>query len=97
MSDRIARYPDLATLVEVYPEDKRVTAVLPAADFGEGVAKGDEVTLTIGTDTLFRKPDPASGSATARVKRIMVEVEVDLSTFKAGKARGQGALDVEAA
>jgi hypothetical protein len=99
MSDRpVAPCADLPTMVKAYPADKKVPVVVPLKAFeavaggnGASVDPGVEVEI-VGALTWQRKPDPASGRADGRVKRILVEVEVDLATFEQGQHAGQGTL-----
>lgn len=82
---------DLPTMARIYPEDKRLTVHVSAADFSLPVAAGDEVVIVGGTD---RHGQPLDGTpkVRGRVKRTVIEVEIDLATLEEPEHAGQGTL-----
>lgn len=88
-----AHLPDLATITQVYPDDKRLTVTVPHKAFGKVLAPGGEVELFERPDPIQRqRPHDESGRVRGRVKRLLVEVEIDLSTYEAPVPQGQESL-----
>ena len=89
-----AHLPDLVTIASVYPDDKRLTVTVPERKFSAlAVAVGDEVELFERPDGIQgRRPHYESGRVRGRVKRLLVEVEIDLATYNVPVSESQGQL-----
>jgi hypothetical protein len=82
---------DLPAILRAYDPDKKLTVLLPAKDLGVEVELPEQV------EVADRPPSPglfnrAAGVVRGRPKRLMLEVEIDLSTYEAPQAKGQGQL-----
>lgn len=78
---------ELGTMMRVY-EDQKVTVLVPEAKLvAAGVTKGDEVLL--GTVGPTKRSGARGPTVRGTVKRVMVEIEVDMTTVETPQHEGQ--------
>ena len=87
---------DLSTMSRAYDDDKRIPVVIPLKAFrgpkgGFSVDPGDAVDV-VGFFDYSGNVVEESGRAEGRVKRILVEVVVDMATYHEGQPVGQDSL-----
>lgn len=82
---------ELSTLAEIYDEDRRPKATIPLTAFDIGSADVAGAQLVPAAGSTIELVD---GTVTAQgtVKRVLIEVEVDMSTVKNGPDPNQETL-----